>query len=261
MSIHLPPESAAFNHHLDLVRDATALTASSDLSACAGLEFIFLCYTNRCGSNYLSEALASDGQLNLATEIFNGEQVCQTMMAQGLKSFSDYFIGVSMHNARSGRFITKIAIGHLNLLFHSGILGQILPKTRFIFMERSDKLSQAISMCLAAGTSRWASYNESTIRPEEVPFSIDEIDTHLNSFVHQNTIFEYFFARNGLIAGRVIYEQFVQSPDGILRYLQNALGLPTLEFQPSKVRTDRQAGAVNAHWRRRYIAAYSGERG
>lgn len=45
------------------------------------LRFVFLCFTNRCGSNYLAELLASTGALNPAEEVFNGDTIAEHVRA------------------------------------------------------------------------------------------------------------------------------------------------------------------------------------
>jgi hypothetical protein len=37
----------------------------------AQTSFVFLCFTNRCGSNFLAELLASSGKYNLTEELLN----------------------------------------------------------------------------------------------------------------------------------------------------------------------------------------------
>lgn len=247
------PRGDDFSLHLDEI--AAAMDVGLPVPAVASeLEFVFLCFTNRCGSNLVAEALASDGRVNLAAECYNAAEVLRAARQLKLTSFSDYFAGVALHDQRSNRFIVKLAADHLTLLFHAGILSAIANRSRFIFVERSDKLGQAISMCLAETTLAWASYNNPACPPELVAFSRGLVDHHIELILRQNLFFERFFAINGIVPHRVIYEHFVASPDTAVRALGHALGLSELCLRPENVRTKAQRGPVNTQWRQTYLA-------
>ena len=46
-----------------------------DQTALENRNFLFLCFTNRCSSNYIAKSIASDGQLNVAGEFFNADTI------------------------------------------------------------------------------------------------------------------------------------------------------------------------------------------
>src|SRR5437016_6207672 len=52
--------------------------------------FCILCFTNRCGSSFLAQALASDGRLQQAHESLNFDTVIQQSRKHGFASFDGY---------------------------------------------------------------------------------------------------------------------------------------------------------------------------
>lgn len=251
----LPPEiMEKYSFHLDAVRAAVPTAGVLDLAPVASLQFVFLCFTNRCGSNFIAETLASDGQLNLAFECWNSEQVIRTVQERLAFDLPGYFSGVSQHSARGGRFVSKLGIEHVALLHATGLLEPVIAQSRFIMIERADKLGQAISMSIADGTSWWASYNTPLRQASELVFSRDAIDACLDLILDQNALFDRFFAQNGIVPTWVNYEQFVQYPDQMTQHVGSALGLPKLRNVPANLQVSRQSGAVNRIWRELYLA-------
>lgn len=251
----LPPGvRERYSLHLDKVRAAVPADDALDLSALSDLQFVFLCFTNRCGSNLVAETLASDGQLNLATECWHADEVIRVAGRQPPLGFRGYFRGVSWHNMQGGRFVSKLGIEHVTLLQATGVLEPIIGRCRFILVERSDKLAQAISLAIAEATSGWASYVEAVRPASDLVFSREAVDVCLDLILDQSALFDRFFAANGIVPTGINYEQFVQHPGHVTMHAGSALGLPALRNVPLNVRVTRQSGATNRLWRDLYLA-------
>jgi LPS sulfotransferase NodH len=215
------------------------------------INFVFICFSNRCGSNFLAECLASGGFGNLASEFLNSEIAIPELAAMsGSKDFHDYFSNTVIDQSRDGIFITKLAISHIFLLNATGILDEIIPRAHFIHVERSDKISQAISFSIAERTNRWASYEEGNGGLAE--FDFDEIRDKAFSLIEQDWQFDEFFAGNGIRPLKVIYEQFSVNPLAAVEQISQFIGRP-IPVNLSSVRTEQQATRQNIEWRNLFI--------
>jgi hypothetical protein len=118
------------NPHLAVAREKFPI--GWDDAVLPEVQFLFLCFTNRCGSNYLAEALASDGCLNVAGEYFNADTMRDEPF--GAVNFGDYVRGLTIQEGKNGYLVTKVAITQLKMLAVFDILPAILPKSRFILI-------------------------------------------------------------------------------------------------------------------------------
>ena len=143
---HLQPIAAHF-HNLAIAPDEIPRHEA----------LVLICYTNRSGSSYLAHALHSSGRLNLAVEMLNCEQVLADTRLRGHARFADYVAAQMMSRLVAGRFAMKVALPHLEILGASGLLDHCPHTAHFVFIERSDRLGQAISYEIARQTARWSS--------------------------------------------------------------------------------------------------------
>jgi trehalose 2-sulfotransferase len=219
------------------------------------MHFIFLCYTNRCGSNYVAELFASSSKYNLAGEDLNFDTVIRHSTEHGFKNLGAYFSFLVRRKARNNTFVIKLAVQHLELLVTSGIMKKIQSQSYFVLIERADKLNQAISFALAFGTGKFTSRQEGHHKPEEVEFSAAHIQGILQGLVESYRRFDLFFGMNGIVPSYVIYEQLAADSVGYLSRLGTELGLEELTVDPKAVRIERQANEVNLLWRIKYLAS------
>ena len=217
------------------------------------VKYVFVCYTNRCGSHYFAELLASNGNYNRADENLNWDTVKNHAVKQGFKSFQDYFHWLVSTYQKAGRFFIKVAVAHLELLYRAGILDLIADRSQFLLIERGDKLAQAISHALAFGTGRFTSISAGSLTPEEIMFSRLHIDYIVEEIAEFQKQFDLFFARNGFVPTKIVYEHLVADPAAQIKYAGEQLGLADLWIDPSKLRLEPQAGPVNERWRQSYL--------
>ena len=216
---------------------------------------VFLCFTNRSGSNYLADALASTGRLNLAGELLNGEAVAADTARHGHASFADFFAAHMRWRMVDGRVAMKVATMHLELLGRAGVLEHCRETARYIFIERSDRLAQAISAEIAWQTGQWTTHTTVEVPIERLRFSRERIARLIDGFAEDNRQFDLFFGLNGIVPAHVVYEHLVADPQAQVRAVGAALGLPDLRMDPARITVQRQAGALNARWRELFLRA------
>ena len=219
------------------------------------VDFVFLCFTNRCGSNYLAALLASTGALNDAGEVFLANVVLNHARTRGLGSLRGYMVHLPLLVPMVGRrMAVKTSIDQLIMLADAGILDALLPRARFILLERRDRLGQAISRSIAGQTGRWTSAQSSRITPAELQYSRAAIETEMAHVDLANHAFYAFFAANGIVPLHLVYEDVVADPQGAVDQAGRYLGIEGPVANPARIGISRQADAVNAAWRARYEA-------
>ena len=237
----------------DAIRARLPLRAPGALSVPAGARLLFLCFTNRSGSNYLGNVLAAAGLTPNAEELFNADLVFETCAANRLASFQHYFSHVVRTRSRQGNFLTKVAAEHLALLLQSGILQQVLPVSHFIVIERADKLAQAISLSIAEQTQQWAWYLPAAIPESELSYSGRRIAELIDVITEQEVAASRFLALNGIVPLKVNYELLVQRPQLAVDRVTNHIGLPRAIINPSRIELRKQATVLNELWRQRFL--------
>ena len=242
------------NEHLRQIEQHFGPLRGEPVDLPADVTWVFLCFTNRSGSNYLAEILASDNRYNRATEILNYPQVLEISKRRGFTRFQDFLAHVVTHQQQSGRFFLKAALQHLEILVRAGVLDQIADRSQFIMLERNDVLAQAISFAIAFATRAFSSEEEGFADPQEVTYSRETVDRHLESISMSRQQFARFFGRNGIVPVSMTYERLVADVEGEAGRLARELGLADFRPDMSRVRLQRQADAVNDEWRRRYLS-------
>jgi len=217
------------------------------------MRFVFLCYTNRCGSNYVAELIASSGNYNLAGEDLNFDTVLTHSKKHGFESFQTYFAHLVKIKAAAGVLFIKTAPTHLEILGRSGILDQIIDSTQFILIERADKLAQAISFAIATGTNKYTSLQIASKKASDLVFNRQMVTDILNGFAESHRHFYLFFGRNGLVPEMLVYERFAAQPVEAFANLGTRLCLPAFNAIPDRVRIHRQTDTTNEIWRRQYL--------
>lgn len=218
------------------------------------IRFVFVCFTNRSGSNFLAELLSSSGYLNTAEENFNAFHVVRISKQYGLKSFQEYFSFLVNKFQKNNVFCVKTAIPHLELLRVAGILDQIAGQTSFVEIERSDKLAQAISHVIAFETEKYTSKDEGKKSEHEVAFSESKITEVIKAVLRANFQMDTFLSMNCLPSIKITYEMLMKDPAYSMSFVSDFIGYPKLDILVPNVRIKKQASRLNDDWRNQYMS-------
>ncbi|MBU6449501.1 MAG: hypothetical protein KGQ26_07745, partial [Rhodospirillales bacterium] len=145
------------NDHLDALQKHFGKLDAGTLDIPDNVSFLLLGFTNRSGSNYLAELIASDGRIANAGENLNFDTVLEHSIKRGFKSLHEYFKFLVQHTSFNNIVSIKVAPAHLEVLAVAGIFDKIIDRCKFVVIERNDKLSQAISHAIAFQTGRFMS--------------------------------------------------------------------------------------------------------
>jgi LPS sulfotransferase NodH len=219
------------------------------------VDVLFICFTNRCGSNYFAHLLATTGAFNEAGEFFNSPTVAQHAAALALKSLPAYFSALpTLVPHTGGRLAAKASIDQLVMLADAGILDALGSRVTYLLIEREDRLGQAISRVIAAQNLRWTTAHTSTVPDNELVFQRGWIKQELAEIAVMNAAFFQFFSANNIVPVRITYEKLLVDPRPALAALAKTMRLGELQPRPENVTIRRQANALNAAWRRAYLA-------
>ena len=216
--------------------------------------FLFLCFTNRSGSNFFAEVLASTGAINRADEFYNAGTVIDNSRNHGLSSPQAFINYIVRRLSKNKIFVSKIAVEQIIVLTEIGLLDQVLPRSHFILLERSDKLAQAISLVLAEMTGSWSAQQAVSAGNTEPDFDRQRIENAIQYLTNQHKSFELFFAENGLVPLQITYERFRSEPQQHLNYVLTMLSLNSLSINPNSLMLTPQTTKQNSDWRHRYLS-------
>jgi LPS sulfotransferase NodH len=250
------PRWGARNPHCIAVTEHLGRISAGPADVPEHVTFLFLCFTNRCGSNYLADLLAATHRFWQAREFFNGDEVVEAARVRGHRTLQDYFTWLARHCATADGVVPcKLAVPHLEMLGEAGLLDQAIRHGRFVFMSRQDRLGQAISWEIARQTRRWTSEIAGELTDDAVVYSRANIDYRIHLIDRENRELETFFSANGIRPVRVQYEQLVEDPQEALDRIGDQLGFSQrLHVDPGLLTLSRQRGALNERMRRRYLA-------
>ncbi len=175
-----------------------------------------LCFTNRCGSNWLAALFAATGLVGHADEFFNAPRFIKTCQNTKANSFTKAFHNQahSKLEQTTGSFIAKLSWDQLFFFAKMRIIPEMMPDTRYILIHRRNVAAQALSMLVAEQTGQWASNWNSgkngkrdldRISDIEIQKTIDEITIKYQQFWR-------FFATFGIKPVEVYYEDIVEDP-------------------------------------------------
>ena len=216
---------------------------------------IFICFTNRSGSNYLAQVIGSSGITNIAGEFLNYDTVLHQQRLRGFSSLREHFISLTTTLGVNGTLACKLGVTQIALLHRAGILEEIAQVAKFLLIERSDLLGQAISMQIAAQTGQWTSEMKSRISPDMLKFDKADIERTMRSIMLQQGLFRLFFGMNGMDYFHVNYESLLSDGPAVTKMLAEWLGYPHLKFDFNLPKIKKQAGEMNAVWRRGFLEA------
>lgn len=218
------------------------------------VRFLFLCFTNRCGSNFLAELMAASGRLNRAEEVYNADTISLHVKARKLRSFPAYVNFLCDRLKRGQWFTSKTSLEQLLMLTETGVLDQILERSHFLLLERQDRLAQAISLLMAVQNQQWTSAQSARIPDEALTYDRGVIDEQMGEIQAQNFGFYRFFASNGIVPKHFTYENLVTAPQPYLTEIGDWLGIGDLKAAAQDLPIRRQDSPVKHTWRQYYEA-------
>jgi LPS sulfotransferase NodH len=164
-------------------------------------------------------------------------------------SFVD--IGVVLFVLLTGIYMAyRINIG-LQYKWDWGAIPQYFNNVRWIFVQRMDVLSQAISFCIAEQTSQWVSYQAKS--GEETAYHFENIRDRVLSISDAYAASLALMGLSGITPYHLTYEHFLLDPVLETKKLSAFLGVDHAVVDTSKLHMEKQANKINEAFKTRFI--------
>jgi len=137
------------------------------------------------------------------------------------------------------------------------LLGRAFGSLRFVYLRRSDALTQAVSWLRAEQTGIWWETDETGPQiPVATPsFDHTQLDALLSVIDEHNTAWRGWFAASSIQPYEVRYEDVDADPDNTVRSVLGHLGLQLPGEVTIESQYHRLADQLNTEWIDRYGAA------
>ena len=188
-------------------------------------EAIIVCMTARVGSNAILSGLDSLGiaqadRNNLAKgieEIFNSRRrvVRGLVKTYSAGNLQEYFNAIPQETLLGDQLVFKTNFWDFQFILREQLLAQVFPNVRFIYIERMDKLAQAVSLLRASKTQLFhveQGDEEKTMANDDSAYSDWEIMKHFRTLVGEDNRWKRFFLRQGIRPHFIDYENFDKAP-------------------------------------------------
>lgn len=211
-----------------------------------------VCATQRSGSNYLCELLASTGELGRPLDYFNP-------VGRRAKGWADYpddraaqLDLIRSHGATAnGVYGFKVFAEHLDSL-DAVRWTEALPSLRWVYLRRDDLLAQAISLVIAEQTGRWRTTMPAGAAPV---YDAHAIRRALTDIALADARWRTFFAERGVQPLELTYETLGTAPEAAVRAVAALAGVTEpVQLDPSRLSVQVQRDDVNRAWRERFVA-------
>jgi LPS sulfotransferase NodH len=134
------------------------------------------------------------------------------------------------------------------------VLKTAFPNIKLVWLRRSDKVRQAVSLFRAMGSGAWSQSNDD---PQPAPpFDLASIYMYYWYAHTHEALWQRFFHRIGVEPLIVEYEYFVANYDQMIREVLEFVGAqPSADLAIPAPRLRRQSDAVTEEWIGRFLAA------
>jgi LPS sulfotransferase NodH len=180
---------------------------------------VFVCFSNRSGSNLLLDTFARLGfGCEAGDELLNGETVLDHTNQYGFKSFEEYLEFVIRLRSPKSFVFMKIGPHQLFWLANTGLLRKYFSRSSYVLIEREDKIAQAVSMHIAFERQLFMQKaTDENLPRTPVEYSALGILRRLHYIFDASNLFRYFFTIHSLPFSTVTYEQLTRDPVAVAR--------------------------------------------
>ena len=217
----------------------------------------------RCGSTFLCSELWKSGLLGAPTEYLNIDrgnaaipsptEPGRLMVRFGAKSPEDYFRKLVEHRTgKNGIFGMKAHFHHFEpALAWCPTMLEILAPVTFIYINRRDKVAQAVSMAKAMQTNAWISFDQAT--GKNVRYDADFIAHCMNEVEQQRIGWWRWFEANAVTPFVVTYEDMLADKDAVVRSIVELLEVENDKAERIELpAVEKQGDELNAEWMQRF---------
>ena len=210
--------------------------------------------TPRSGSTFLSSLLWQTGVLGAPTEYWNcrkrlapksiGSRMMERLEAHSRADYLDKLL--ACRTSKNGVFGIKVQFNDFEetLEFYPEALDRLSP-VNYIYIERSDKVAQAVSMVKAMQTGMWASAKGRRPTVADVTYDRDMIARCLEKLEEQRAGWMRWFDANKIEPLQVPYETLAADPPKTVRKILAFVGAENDQPQEIHFRSTERQGELD----------------
>ncbi len=209
----------------------------------------------RSGSTYFCRLLGQSGLLGTPSEVLNpGFDLKGFKNRFKASSPADYIAElISRRTAKSGVFGLKAHFENFEgfLKEYPALLDVLSPVT-YIYINRRDRVAQAVSMARALQTNQWSSQGQEGKKPE-LRYNRELIANAMKEVELQDAGWLNWFKANNITPFRLTYEDLLADPAGTVQRVVEHLGVQDAERDEVKVPpVEKQGDDTNQEWIERF---------
>jgi len=211
----------------------------------------------RSGSTYLARSLAQTGLLGAPSEVFNSatNQMQALMSRFKALSHADYVAKLIAHRtSRNGVFGTKAHFHQFEAFLKKyPALLEVLAPITYIYIDRRDKVAQAVSMAKALQMDQWSSQWRGSPRPM-LQYDRELIAKSMSEVELQDARWLRWFELHNITPFRVTYEDLIADPAASVRSVVERLGVQDDEPDDLNIPAiEKQGDDTNQEWIERFV--------
>jgi hypothetical protein len=205
----------------------TLIDERLDFKEPVGLRKSFIVASSyRSGSSFLCTSLWETGVLGAPWEYVNTDHELRNLMARfKVSNFADYLPKLlARRTSRNGVFGMKAHFHHFRSALdeYPRLLEDLKPVT-FVYINRRDRVAQAVSMAKARQTKSWISLQRSLGSTPEYDKAF--IDDALQTAARQTQAWQNWFKRRNITPFVVDYEDVVADKASVVRSIVELMGV------------------------------------
>ena len=235
---------------------------------------LIICATPRSGTTLLCDLLAETGVTGTPNSFYRVESVDHFARRLGVTAGPDFerrYLEAIIAEGRGDTELFSMRVMWPSVATMRDALGPLFPNETtdaariaaafgtpiYLFVERKDKVAQAISRIKAEQSGLWHRAADGSVREQGGEYRAPEYDgARIRDSIAETTAHEAewrdWFAREDIAPLELTYEGLSADPVGTIRNLLTAIGRDASAADSIVPRTSKLADATSREWAERY---------
>jgi LPS sulfotransferase NodH len=130
---------------------------------------------------------------------------------------------------------------------------RLLPRLVFIYLQRRDRLGQALSWARALQTNQ---YRSTQPKQKDPVYDKELIHGRLEALAWQDLQWQQFFNNRCIVPFRIVYEDFIGKPEEVIHRVATLFGIEA-KTNEKLVNLEMQRDTETEEWRARFLQEHA----
>lgn len=220
---------------------------------------LMFAFSARSGSTVITASLTKMGLAREIREIFNPRGPAHYLLKRvGGENINDYLNNIHDTYMHSDAIIFKTVYSDFAPVIQSGLADSLLPRLSAVYIERKDKVLQAVSAYKAMLSDQWhkkSTENFSSDLKADHPIDLEKISRLVENLEDESRNWRKFFCERKIEPLQIWYEDFDSQPEAVLQKIFSEI-VDTKCTTPVKLSHKKLRDEVSLQWAdrvRRYM--------